>query len=325
MRFSRRRTLQLALAGVLASPAVARAQAWPSKPIRLVVPFAAGAGILDIMGRLMAQHLGSALGQQIVVDNKPGAGGNLGADIVAKSQPDGYTLMVGNQAIYVSPFLYAKLGFDPLTDFVPVTQINSAPLMLVVHPSVPANSAAEFIAHARANAGKVNYGSGGVGSTPFLATELLKSQAKFDATHVPYRGGAPALADLVAGQLTFMIENVPGTLPLVKDGKLRALAITSRKRSPLAPDVPTFDESAVPGYEMIGWNGIFAPKGTPPEIVTRLNTELVKILRMPEVKERMTTLGAEAVGSTEAEFLTFTRAEHARWGRIIQDKGIKPE
>ena len=324
MRLSRRHTLTLAVAGALA-PALARAQTWPSKPIRLVVPFAAGAGILDIMGRLMAQHLSTVLGQQVVVDNKPGAGGNLGADIVAKSPPDGYTLMVGNQAIYVSPFLYAKLGFDPLTDFVPVTQINSAPLMLVVHPSVPANSAAEFIAYAKANAGKVNYGSGGVGSTPFLATELLKSQAKFDATHVPYRGGAPALADLVAGQLTFMIENVPGTLPLVKDGKLRALAITSRKRSPLAPDVPTFDEGAVPGYEVIGWNGIFAPKGTPPEIVSRLNGELVKILRLPEVKERMAALGADPVGGTQAEFAAFTRAEHARWGKIIQDKGIKPE
>jgi tripartite-type tricarboxylate transporter receptor subunit TctC len=325
MRFSRRRSLQLALAGAFAAPAVVRAQAWPSKPIRLVVPFAAGAGILDIMGRLMAQHLGPALGHQIVVDNKPGAGGNLGADIVAKSPPDGYTLMVGNQAIYVSPFLYAKLGFDPLVDFVPVTQINSAPLMLVVHPAVSAKSVGDFIAHARANAGKVNYGSGGVGSTPFLATELLKSQAKFEATHVPYRGGAPALADLVGGQLTFMIENVPATLPLVKDGKLRALAITSKKRSPLAPDVPTFDEAAVPGYEMIGWNGIFAPKGTPPEIVTRLNTELVKILQMPEVKERLTTLGADPVGSTQADFVAFTRAEHARWGKIIQDKGIKPE
>ena len=209
-----------------------------------------------------------------MVDNKPGAGGNVGSEIVAKAAPDGYTLLIAGPALVVSPFLYAHLDFDPLADFVGVTMINSAPLLLVVHPSLPVKSVAELIAYAKANPGKLNYGSGGVGATPYLAVELLKSMAGFDAVHVPYKGGAPALADLVAGQLSFMIENVPGTLPFVKDGKLRALAITSRQRSALVPDLPTMIEAGVPGYEMIGWNGIFVPKGTGPKIVERLHGEL---------------------------------------------------
>jgi tripartite-type tricarboxylate transporter receptor subunit TctC len=225
----------------------------------------------------------------------------------------------------VSPFLYAKMTFDPLTDLVPVTMVNSAPLMLVVHPSLPAKSVTEFLAYAKANPGKLNYGSGGVGTTPFLAAELLKSMTGIDAVHVPYKGGAPALADLVAGQLAFMIENVPGTLPLVKDGKLRALAITSRTRSPLVPDLPTMEEAGVPGYEMVGWNGIFVPKGTPDDITGKLHDALAKVLRSSAVKEQMATLGAEAIGNPQGEFATFVKAESTRWGAIIREKGIKPE
>ncbi|MCX7364444.1 MAG: tripartite tricarboxylate transporter substrate binding protein [Alphaproteobacteria bacterium] len=318
-----RRTLLLS--SLLATTTAARAQAWPARPLRLVVPFAAGAGILDIMGRQISGPLGERLGQQVVIDNKPGAGGNVGADIVAKAAPDGYTLMVGSTAMFVAPALYANVPFDPLADFVPVTQINSAPLLLVVHPSLPVKSVAEFIAYARANPGKLNYGSGGVGATPFLAVESLRAVVGFEAVHVPYRGGAPALADLVAGQLSFMIENVPGTLPLVRDGRLRALAITSSKRSALVPELPTMQEAGVPGYEMIGWNGIFAPRGTPPEIVKRLNDELAAILRTPEMTEQFAKLGAEAVGSSPSEFAAFVKAESARWLKIIRDKGIKPE
>jgi tripartite-type tricarboxylate transporter receptor subunit TctC len=239
---------------VLAAPLLAalpaRAQGWPTRPIRFVVPFAAGAGILDIMARILAQHLTEALGQQVVVDNKPGAGGNVGAEIVAKAAPDGYTMLIANQAMLVSPFLFAQMGYDPLKDLLPVTMINSAPLMVVVHPALPVKSFAELVAYSKANPGKLNYGSGGIGSTPFLAVESLKSATGLDATHVPYKGGAPALADLVAGQLAFMIENVPGTLPLVKDGKLRALAVTSARRVALVPDLPTLQEAGVAGYEM---------------------------------------------------------------------------
>ena len=330
LSFTRRHLLgsaaPAALAAALASPVPAAfAQAWPSRPLRFIVPFAAGAGVLDIMARLVGQHLGTNIGQQVMIDNRPGAGGNVGAEVAAKAAPDGYTMLMGAVALVVSPYLYATLPFDALADLVPVTQVNSAPLMLIVHPSLPVNSVAELIAYAKARPGQLNYGSGGVGSTPFLATELFKSMAGINVVHVPYRGGAPALADLVAGQLSFMIENVPGTLPFVKDGKLRALAITSRQRLALVPELPTMQEAGVRGYEMIGWNGIFVPKGTPPEIVARLNGELVKVLRSAEVGEQMARLGAVPVGDTPAEFGAFVKAESARWGKIIKDLGIKPE
>jgi len=318
------------LAGVAAAPLVfaarrGRAEAWPTRPIRYVVPFAAGAGILDIMARIVAQHLSEAIGQQVVVDNRPGAGGNVGADIVAKAAPDGYTIMMGNTALVVAPNLFAHMNFDPMTDLVPVTMVNSAPLMLVVHPSLPVKSVTEFVAYAKQNGGKLNYGSGGIGTTPFLAVELLKSMAGFDAVHVPYKGGAPALADLVAGQLAFTIENVPGTLPFVKDGKLRALGISSAKRLALVPDLPTIQEAGVPGYEMIGWNGIFVPKGTPPDIVGKLHDALAKILTGDAAKKQLADLGAEAIGNPQPEFAAFVKQESARWSKIIREKGIKPE
>jgi tripartite-type tricarboxylate transporter receptor subunit TctC len=324
--FTTRDMLKGLVAVSLAGPAGrAFGQTYPTRPLRLVVPFSAGAGILDIMARLMSQRLSAALDQQVVVDNKPGAGGNVGSEIVAKSAPDGYTLLIAGPALVVSPFLYAHLDFDPLADFVGVTMINSAPLLLVVHPSLPVKSVAELIAYAKAHPGKLNYGSGGVGSTPYLAVELLKSMAGFDAVHVPYKGGAPALADLVAGQLSFMIENVPGTLPFVKDGKLRALAITSPQRSALVPDLPTMIEAGVPGYEMIGWNGIFVPKGTGPKIVERLHGELATILRGAKLREQFAKLGAEAVGNTSIAFSAFVKEESMRWGKMIRDRGIKPE
>jgi tripartite-type tricarboxylate transporter receptor subunit TctC len=321
--FSRR----LFLASTLATlgTGAASAQNYPTRPLRIVVPFAAGAGVLDIMARLVGQHLGEALGQQVVIDNRPGAGGIVGAEVVARAEPDGYTLLMGNTALMVSPYLYARLSFDPLTDFVPVTMVNAAPLLLVVNPSVPAQSVQELIAYAKARPGQLNYGSGGVGSTPYLATELLKSMTDIDVVHVPNKGGAPALADLMAGQLTFMIENVPGTLPLVKSGKLRALAITSAERSPLVPNLPTMAEAGVAGYEMVGWNGIFVVTGTPGEIVARLSATLAKVLGLPDVREQMATLGAEPGGDTPQAFGTFVSAEAARWGKIIREKGIRPE
>jgi tripartite-type tricarboxylate transporter receptor subunit TctC len=297
------RSLTAALA-VLVSGA-AFGQAYPTRPIRLVVPSSAGAGVTDIMARLVAQHLTTRLGQQVVVD--------------------GYTLLIANVSLIVNPYLYAKMPYEPLTDFMPISMVNSQPSQLVVHPSVPASSVAELVAYAKARPGQLNYGSGGLGSTPFLAAELFKSITGIDVVHVPYKGGAPALAELVGGQLAFMIENVPGTMPLVKSGKLRALAITSTQRSPLAPDLPTMIEAGVPGYEMSGWNGLFAAKGTPPEIVARLHDELAAILRSAEVKEQFAALAAVPVGSTPGEFAAFLKADSARWGKIIQEKGIKPE
>ncbi len=314
-----------ALFGSLLAATPALAQTWPSRPIRYVVPFAAGAGVLDIMARIVAQKLSEKIDQQVVVDNKPGAGGNVGAEIVAKAAPDGYTMLMANTALTVAPYLYAKMMFDPLVDLVPVTMVNSAPLMLVVHPSLPAKSVTEFLFYAKAHPGKLNYGSGGVGTTPFLATELLKSMTGINAVHVPYKGGAPALADLVAGQLSFMIENVPGTLPLVKDGKLRALAITSRKRSPLIPELPTMAEAGVPDYEMVGWNGVFLPKGVPSDIGAKLHAALTAVLRSKPVEEQMAALGAEPIGNRQATFAAFVKSESVRWGVLIREKGIKPE
>ncbi|MBV8191785.1 MAG: tripartite tricarboxylate transporter substrate binding protein [Alphaproteobacteria bacterium] len=299
--------------------------AWPSRPLRLVVPFASGAGVLDIMARLVGSRLGEALGQPVVIDNRPGAGGIVGAEVVAKAEADGSTLLMGNIALVVSPYLYARLPFDPLADFVPVTRVNSSPLLLVVHPAVPAQSVTELIAYAKARPGQLNYGSGGIGTTPWLATELLKSITGIDVVHVPYKGGAPALADLVAGQLAFMIENVPGTLPMVQSGKLRALAISSAERLALVRELPTISESGVPGYEMVGWNGVFASKVTPLDIVSRLNAAFAGVLHSAEVKEQMATLGAESVGDSTEAFAAFVKSEASRWGQIIRERGIKPE
>ena len=325
MRHPETRRTFLALAASTMMPRAAVAQAYPSRPIRLVVPSSAGAGVTDIMARLVGQKLGEALGQQVVIDNRPGASGILGAEVVAKAPADGYTLLIANVSLIVNPYLYAKMPYDPLTDFMPVTLVNTAPQQLVVHPSVPARTVAELVAYAKANPGKLNYGSGGLGSTPFLAAELFKSITGIDVVHVPYKGGAPAIAELVGGQLTFMIENVPGTNPLVKSGKLRALAITSTQRSPIAPDLPTMIEAGVPGYEMSGWNAIFAPKSTPAPVVARLHAELARILGSPEVKEQFAALGAEPIGNTPDELAAFLKADKARWGKIIEEKGIKPE
>jgi tripartite-type tricarboxylate transporter receptor subunit TctC len=304
---------------------VAVGQAYPTRTIRMVVPSAAGTGITDMMARLIAPPLSESLGQQIVIDNRAGAGGILGADIVSKAAPDGYTLLMANISLAVNLYLYPTLPFDPVRDFQPVTMVNSAPLLLVVHPTVSANSVQALIALAKAHPGEINYASGGVGSTPHLAGELFKSLAGIDVVHVPYKSGPPALSDLVAGQVSFMLENMPGTMPFVREGKLRALAITSSQRSPLAPDLPTVAEAGVPGYEMIGWNGLVAVKGTPPEIVARLHTEVAAILHRPEVTQRFAGLGAEPVGDTPDHFAAFIKAEMTRWGAIIKEKGIRAE
>src|SRR3982751_5080569 len=274
----------------LAQSGPALVQGWPTRPVRFLVPFAAGAGINDIMARLVGQHLGAGLGQPVVIENRAGAGGIAGTEAAAKAAPDGTTFLMTNVSLVTSAFLYAGLPYDPQKDFVPVTLVATSPLMLVVHPSVAASSVKELVALAKANPGRLNFGSGGVGSTPHLSVELFKSAAGIDAVHVPYKGGAPALNDLVGGQLSFMIENMPGTMPFVRGGKLRALAITSVQRSPLEPALPTMAESGVRGYELVGWQGLFAVAGTPHEIVARLQAEVAKVLRLAEVRERLAAL-----------------------------------
>jgi tripartite-type tricarboxylate transporter receptor subunit TctC len=317
-------SLCCALVATLLISQGAVAQSWPNRPVRFLVPFAAGAGINDIMARLVGQHLGGLLGQPVVIENRPGSGGIAGTDAAAKAAPDGYTFLMTNVSLVTSAYLYPNLAYDPQKDFVPVTLVATSPLLLVVHPSVAAKSVQEFIALAKANPGKLTFGSGGIGSTPHLSVELFESAAGFEAVHVPYKGGAPALNDLIGGQLAFMIENMPGTMPFVKQGKLRALAITSAKRSPLEPSLPSLAES-VPGYEVVGWQGLFAPAGTPPEIVSRLQLDVGKLLRYPEVRDRLAALGADAVGSAPADFAAFVREENVRWSKIIREKGIRPQ
>ena len=304
-------------------PAVA--DDYPARPVRLVVPFSAGAGVTDIMARLTAQRLGEQLGQQFVVDNRPGVSGIVGTEIVAKAPADGYTLLVMNVSFVVNPSLYRKLPYDSQKDFVPVTMLNSAPLVLVVNPAVPAKSVQELLALARARPGQLNYGSGGPGTTPHLSTELFKSLAGIDMTHVPYKGGAPALSDLVGGQIQVMIENMPGTMPFVRGGKLRALAVSSPKRSALEPELPTIAESGVPGYEVIGWNGIVAGAGTPRAIIERVAAATGAVMQSPDVRQRLAAMGAEPVGNTPAEFGAFLKGETARWTKVIRDKGIRIE
>ena len=307
-----------------AQPAQQAASAYPLRPIRLIVPFAPG-GSNDIMARLIGQKFGEAFGQQVVIDNRAGASGLIGTDLAAKAPPDGYTLLMMSLTLAVNPSLFRKLPYDTEKDLLPVTLVASAPLMLVVHPSLPAKSVKELIAHAKANPGKLNFGSGGPGTTPHLAGEMLKTMAGLQMTHVPYKGGGPALADLVGGQIQLMLENIPSTLPFVKGEKLRALGVTGLKRSALVPDLPTLDEAGLKGYEIVGWNGLFVPAGTPRAIVTRLHGETVKALAQPDMKARLATLGAEGVGSTPEEFKAFVKAEIGKWARVVKQAGLKAE
>ena len=297
---------------------------YPDKAIRMIVPFAPG-GSNDIMGRLVAGKLTESMGQQVVVDNRPGASGIIGTDLAAKSAPDGYTLLVMSLTFAVNPSIRSKLPYDTEKDLIPVTLIASAPLMLVVHPSLPVKSVKELIAYAKANPGKLNFGSGGPGSTPHLAGEMLKTMSGLQMTHFPYKGGGPALADLVGGQIQLMLENIPSTLPFVKSGRLRVLAVTSKERSPSVPDVPTLDEAGLKGYELTGWNGLFVPRGTPRVIVSRLHTETVKALAAPDVKQRLAAMSAVPGGEPPEKFAAFIKAEIAKWAKIAKQAGLKVE
>jgi len=315
---------RFALGALLALVATAAsAQTYPTKPIRLVVPFPPG-GATDILARDVAQKLTEAWGQQVIVDNRPGAGGNIGSELVAKSAPDGYTLEMGTVGTHaINASLYAKMPYDHVKDFVPVILVAGVPNVLVVNPAVPANSVAELIAYAKANPGKLNFASSGNGTSIHLSGELFKFMAGVQMTHVPYKGSAPALQDLIGGQVQLMFDNLPPSLPQIKAGKLRALAVTSLARAPALPDVPTMAEAGLPGYEASSWFGVLAPAGTPPAIVTKLNAEIAKWLATPEAKEKLSKQGANAAGGTPEDFAKHIAAETAKWAKVVKDSGAK--
>lgn len=296
---------------------------YPDKPVKFVVPYPAGGGA-DQISRLLSVSVERALGQPFVIDNKSGAGGAIGTDAVAKAKPDGYTLVLAAVApMSILPFAQANLPYDPLRDLAPVTLINTNPFLVVVHESVPVTSIRELIAHLKANPGKLNYASVGNGSLGHLAGELFKSLAGVEMTHVGFRGGAPAMVEMLSGRTHVMFANIHEALPHVKGGKLKALAVTSLQRSDLVPDVPTAHESGLRDYEAIAWNGVAAPAGTPKEIVDRLSTEMTKVIRLPGTVSKMQEMGLTPVGGTPAEFADLIRREQVKWGALIKKTNIQ--
>ncbi len=311
-------------AACVAGTALAQA-GYPNKAIRYVVPFPAG-GPLDIVARSIGQELSKAWSQPVIVDNRPGAGGNIGADIVAKAPPDGYTILMGAVSTHaINVTLYNKLPYDPIKDFAPVTLITSVPNVLVVHPSVPAKNVKELIALAKSRPGQLNFASGSTGSAGHLAGELFNVMAGVDMTHIPYKGAAPAVIDLIAGHVSLMFDNLASALPNIKAGRVRALAVTTLKRSPLLPQLPTISESGLRGFDVSTWFGIFAPGATPPDIVARLNREVVRILHTPEMRERLATQGAEPVGNQPEEFAAFIKTEIPKYAKVVKASGAKAD
>lgn len=303
--------------------ASANAQGWPNKPIRYIVPFPPGA-FNDTLGRTISAELSKTLGQPMVVDNRPGGNSVIGTELAAKSPPDGYTLFGAALPFSAIQSLH-KVSFDVTKDFAPITLAGFSANMLVANPSFPANNVKELIAHARANPGKINYGSSGNGTSVHLAMELFKSMTRTYMLHIPYKGSAPVVTDLIAGQIDVMFDNTPNVIGHVRAGKMKALAVTTTQRSPLAPDVPTVAEAGVPGYDQTAWFGVLAPAGTPRDIIGRLNAEIVKLLNSAEVKERFAKQGVEVRTSTPEQFATFLRSEVDRWGKVIREAGIKSD
>jgi tripartite-type tricarboxylate transporter receptor subunit TctC len=306
-----------AIACALALP-LALAQTYPAKPVKLVVPFPPG-GATDVVARTLGQKLSEAWGQPVVVENRTGAGGNIGADVVAKAAPDGYTLLVASPAeIAINPHLYPQMPYDAAKDLVPVAQLATAPLVLVVHPSVPAKTVDDLIRLAKAQPAKINFASSGSGGPQHMAGELFKLLAKVDATHVPYKGGAPAITDLLGGQVQFFFAGVPPALPHIKSGRLRAIAVTTPRRSALLPELPTVAESGLPGFAIDNWQGLLAPAGTPPAVIAKLDADIAKVERDPEFAARLRALGAETVESSPAKFGAFIRSESEKYADIIR-------
>ena len=295
---------------------------WPSRPVKLVVPFAAG-GTTSILGRALADKLSPLLGQTVIVDNRPGAGGNVGMDAVAKSEPDGYTLLMGPIGLAINPALYAKMSFDPLKDLAPIGLYAGVPNLLVVHPSVPAQTVKELVALFKASPGKYNYASNGNGTSSHLAAEMLKASAGVDVAHIPYKGGAPAMADLLAGQVTMLFDQMPAVMPQVKGGKVRALGVSSAQRSATAPDVPTLAEAGLPGFDMTVWFGLLAPARTPAAVVQRVNAEMAKVLKDAEFRGFLAGLGVTPMGGSPDEFAAFLQTETLRWAKVVKDSGAR--
>lgn len=298
---------------------------YPAKAIRFIVPFPPGGGT-DIGTRIIAMKMAERFGQQVIVDNRGGAAGIIGTEVAAKAAPDGYTIMMGNigtHAINIS--LYAKLPYDPVRDFIPVTQAAGLPLFVLTHPSLPVKNVKELIALAKAQPGKLNYSSSGAGGSMHVAAELFQSMAQVKLVHVPYKGGGPAIVDLLAGQVPLSFATVLETSQHVKAGRLRALAVTSAKRSVASPDILTVAEAALPGYESISWLGVFAPTGTPREIIAVLNTEIVKILQQPDVKQRLLEQGGEPIGNTQEQFAAVLKSDIAKYAKIMRESGTKVE
>jgi tripartite-type tricarboxylate transporter receptor subunit TctC len=320
-----RPVLLAALCGALPAAHAAQAdEAYPTKPIRLIIPFAPGGGT-DLTGRAIAQKLSESLGQTVVADNRAGANGTIGADLAAKAPPDGYTISMISSSHSVNPSLMKRLPYDLITDLAPITQATTQPYALVVHPSVPAKSVKELIALAKAKPGTINYGSSGTGGLSHLSGALLAHLANIQITHVPYKGGSPAMIDVISGQIQMLFSTILQSHTHIAAGRLRPLAVTTAKRSRAMPDLPTMAEAGVKGYEVAGWYGVVAPARTPKPIITRLNQEIVRALRMPDVGEKMAADGSEPVGSTPEQFGAHIKAEVAKWRDLIQKAGIRAD
>jgi len=306
-----------------AMPPLATAQAYPAKPIRWISPWPAG-GANDIFSRAIGQKIGESLGQQVLVDNRPGAAGTIGSDIAAKAPADGYTLVMGSSPTHaIAPALYPALPYDPLRDFSAVTLVGSVPNVLVLHPSVPAKTVKEFIAVAKARPGKLNFASTGNGTSQHLSAELFKFMAGLDMVHIPYKGTAPALTELVAGQVDLAFENMPALIPHIQAGRLRALAVTTTKRSAVMPELPTIAEAALPGYDASVWFGVFAPVGTPRPVIDRLHGEILKALQTQDLKSRMVAMGTDVSGIGPDDFSAYVRKEIPKWANLVKAAGVK--
>lgn len=321
----RQRILALISAALVLGIGTAAAQTFPSKSVRIVVGFAPG-GNTDVVARILAQRLGEMWGQNVIVDNRPGASGMIAGDIVAKSPADGHTLLVSPQtSLEVAPALYGKAPYDPGKDFSPITLAGSSPLLMVVHPSFPPKTFAEFVVLAKRGGTPLTFGSGGVGSSPHMAGELLSAALGIKMNHVPYKGENPALADTIGGQIPIMFGNLPVAVPHVKSGKLRGLANTASTRSPLAPEIPTVAESGIKNYSIATWSAVLGPAGMPPDLVARIQRDIVRVVNQPENRERLVNMGVDLIANSPEEFGAFLRAEIVRYAKVIKDAGIKVE
>ena len=316
--------LIVAFVALLIAATQAFAQQYPAKPVRLILPFPPG-GSTDLLGRTLAEKLGENLGQSVVPENRPGAGGNIGAEAAARSAPDGYTVVLCAPSLAISPSLYSKLNYDPLRDLVPVALVANIPNLFVVHPSVPARSLAELTQYARDNPGKLNFGTGGPGTSNQLAADMFRSLTKTNVVLVPYKGAETALLGLLAGQVQMVVIGPPAAAPHLRSGKLRALAVLAKERYAGLPDVPTAAESGMPEFEVDTWYGVLAPAGTPREIVARLNAELTRLMQSQDMRDRLATVGIEPMTSTPGEFGDFLAAEIAKWAKVVKESGAKVE